>query len=231
MIIRWLQTALNLLVYFCAATLLSLVIILAYLWSTWQLDREKLIQMLAIAQGIDLFAAQKQAESEQEELVPEQLSYQDWVNKRATMFRDLELRRLALNNALAQLKLQQRQLAEEQTTNKQLIEDFEARLLALTQGAEAEGREEVRSMLEGMKPSQAKTQILKMLEDDEIDAVILLLSDMQQTKRAKILSEFKTDDENEKVAEVLRLIREGEPVASMADDARGKLQKPSPTGT
>ena len=231
MIARWLQTGTNLFLYFCVATLLSQAIILGYLWSTWQLDREKLLQMLAVAQGVDLFAAQEEAHLDAEEVPPEQPSYEDWKQQRATMFRDLELRELALDNALGRLTFEQRQLAESQNANRQLQADFEARMLALNEGAKAEGRQTVGRILESIKPKQAKEQVLDMLENDEINEVVVLLSAMTESKRAKILGEFKTPEENEKIAEVLRLIREGEPASSIAADALGTLQASQPTGS
>jgi hypothetical protein len=231
MIARWLQTAAHLFFYFCAATLLSQVIILGYLWSTWQLDREKIIQMLAVAQGIDLFAAQTEGQMDFEEVPPEQPSYEDWIDRRATMFRDLELRELALENALARLELDQRQLAEDQKAAEQLQADFEARLLAMKQGARAEGRQTVGRILETMKPKQAKEQILEMLDNDEMHEVVALLSEMTESKRAKILGEFETEEENQKISEVLRLIREGKPASSLADEALGQIESDQTAGT
>jgi flagellar motility protein MotE (MotC chaperone) len=223
MIMRWLKTVLNLIVYFCAATLLAQVVILTYLWSTWQLDRERVLQMLAIAQGIDLFAARDRHEGSQEEIAPEQLSYQGWIDQRSTMFRDLELREQALSNAVAHLRFQQQQQREEQQAHRQRVADFEARLLALEQRAESEGRETVGRILEAIKPKQAKEQLVEMLDNDETGEVVTILNDMMDSKRAKIIAEFKTPEENAKISEVLRLIREGEPVASLIQTTIGKL--------
>jgi hypothetical protein len=230
MIKRLLRTGVTLLVYFCAATLLAQVIIFAYLWSTWQLNREKVIQMLAIAQGIDLLGAQEDFESGQDTVPPEQLSYQDWIDQRATMFRDLELREQALNKALSRLKFGEQQLADDQRKNKQMIVDFEARLLALSEGAEAEGRQAISRILESLKPAQAKDLILRMLDNDEIDEVVVIIGEMAERKRASILGQFKTEPESEKISEVLRLLREGEPVDSTIGGALGQMSESNPTG-
>ena len=74
MIARWLKTAIGLFACFCIATLLAQIIILGYLGLSWQLDLEKTVQMLAIAQGIDLFAAQKEAQSDDEPVATEEPS-------------------------------------------------------------------------------------------------------------------------------------------------------------
>lgn len=228
MIGRLLQNGVNLFLCFCAATLLSQIIILGYVWNAWQMDRERVVRMLAVAQGID--TPPHDSKDPDKDVGPEETSYQDWLDRRASVFRDVELRETALQNALAGIKSQERQLADKQFTQRQIVDAFQTRLLELTQGAVATGRDEVRGMLEAMKAPQAKEQLLKMLDNDEIDEVVLLLSGMQQMKRAKILAEFKLPDEGEKVSEVLRLIRQGEPTAAMAADALGQLPGNNPPG-
>ncbi len=228
---RLLKNASGLFLYFCAATLLAQLIIVGYLGATWRLNREKVIQMLAIAQGIDLFAAREEAQSDEEEIPPEELSYQDWIDRRATMFRDVELREVALENALARLKTDQQQLAQDRKALELLQAGFQTELLALQQGAEVEGRQTVARILESIKPKQAKDQILEMLDNEELDEVVILLRDMTESKRAKIITEFKTPEENEKISEVLRLIRQGEPQSSMASQTLGPPQDQKPTGS
>ena len=231
MITRLLKNAVTLVLYFCAATLLAQLIIVGYLGATWKLNREKVIQMLAIAQGVDLFAAEEEARIDEEEIPPEEPSYQDWLDRRATMFRDVEVREEALEDALARLKSDQQQLAQKRDAHERLQATFQAQLLALKETAEGEGRQTVASILESIKPAQAKDQILQMLDNDEIEEVVILLKDMSDTKRAKIIAEFKTPEEGAKVAEVLRLIRQGEPQSSMVSQTLGQNQDDNPTGT
>ena len=51
---------------------------------------------------------------------------------------------------------------------------------------------------------------------------------MPVTKRAKIIAEFKTEDEAKMVAELLELIREGIPEAPLVDETKKQLgQQPS----
>jgi len=223
MISRMLNAARSLFVYFCLATLLAQAVILGYLWFTWKLDREKLILILAVAQGIDLSTAQQPGEGGLDEVSPEQVSFQEILDHRAAMARDLELRELALKDELDQMRLQQKQLAESQQKHKQLTGAFQARVLALKEGAEARGRETVRLTLESIKPKQAKEQLVQMLEDGKTDEVVLLLAEMSESKRAKILGEFKTPEENQELGDVLRLIGQGEPESSIAEESQQQL--------
>jgi len=231
MIARWLKTLTRLFACFCIATLFAQITILGYLGLSWQLDREKIVQMLAIGQGIDLFAAQKEAQSDEEEVAPEEPSYQDWIDRRATLFRDLELREQALDNAVARLNVERAQLANDQKTFVRIQEAFQTQLAASKAEAEGEGVETLGSILESIKPQQAKDQILDMLENDEMDKVVVLLNAMTGSKRAKIIAEFKSEAEGEKVSEILRRIGEGEPIASMAEETLGQLQPGNLPGT
>jgi len=229
MIARLLGTAANLFVYFCAATLIAEMIILGYVWSAWGLDRDRLTQLVAVARATDSSTTQEDAAG-LGQLSPEQPSYDQIVDRRALKSRDLELREMALKTALAELKSQQGQLVEALEQQRRRADEFDARLKDIQQGAEAEGRDIVRRTLESIKPSQAKEQLFAMLQNDETDEVVLLLSAMQDSKRAKIIAEFKTPEENQKLAEVLRLIREGEPVSSLAEEAAAPLEPDALTG-
>jgi len=227
MIARLVDTAANLLVYFCAATLVAELVVLAYLWSAWELDGQKLARIAAVARGIEL-PATASGDPAADGVAAEEVSYEEIIDRRARLFRDLELRELALKNAVDQLTFQQRELAEQQQKQRQFSQKFAAQLQALKEGAEAEGREVVRSTLQSLQPSQAKQQLVEMLDDDEMDEVVMLLAEMPASNRAKILAEFKTPDENDRLAEVLRRIRQGAPQASLADQAMNQLEAATP---
>lgn len=230
MIARVLNRATSLFLCFCAATLLAELIILGYLWSSWELGRGKIIQMLAIAQGVDL-AAEAEPLSDLDDVPPEEPSYRELIGARATMLRDLELRELALDNALARLSTERTQLAEDRKRVQQLHDDVQTQLAAWQQGAEAAGRETVGRILESIKPKQAKDLLLEMLDNDEINDVVVILSAMTESKRAKIITEFKTPDETKRIGDVLRLIREGEPASSATSEKLGQLSDDNLTGT
>ena len=173
----------------------------------------------------------KDAQSDEEEVAPEEPSYQDWIDRRATLFRDLELREQALDNAVARLNVERRQLADDQKTFVRIREAFQTQLAASKAEAEGQGIETLGSILESIKPQQAKDQILDMLENDEMDKVVVLLNAMTGSKRAKVIAEFKSETESKKVSEILRRIGEGEPVASAAEETLGQLQPGNLRGT
>jgi hypothetical protein len=233
MIARWLGAGLTLLVYFCTATLIAECLFAAWLRSAWHLDRARLAQVVAVLQGgaAPSAAAAAPAQAKPPEVPPEQPSYQEILDRRAVKVRDLELRELSLRSALDQFKVQKRQLADEDKRLQEQAAQFAAQVKSVKEGAEAAGREVVLRTLQTIKPKQAKEQLAQMLENHEDDQVVLLLSGLPETNRAKILAEFKTPDENKKLAEVLRLIRQGQPEASIADKAQQQFSQAKPSGS
>lgn len=223
---RLLGALATLLVYFCAATLIAAAAMGAYVWSAWKMDRPKVLRMLSIARGLEPAEPEPVEEGEEERKPPgggEQVSYEEILERRAVRLRDLELREQALASALDEVRFQQQEVASDRQREQQRMTQFAAELKALKEGSQAGGRELVRRTLETVKPRQAKEQLFEMLQNDEIDEVVMLLANMPETRRAKILAEFKTPEENRQLAEVLRRLREGVPESSLVD----KMQQPA----
>lgn len=225
---RLLQTAGAALSYFCVATVLTEIILAVAIASKWHLDRARVAQMLAIAGGADLLAVRAEAEKEPEQPPAEQPSYEQVLEARAAKMRNIELREQSLQAELTQLRLWQEKVADQQKRYAQLKESFDAALRAQSEGAEANGIDEVRRILEAVKPKQAKELLVQMLNDKKLDEVVVLLTAMPDARRAKIIGEFKTPEEAALVGEVLRRIGQGVPTAEIADDTLKQLSPPKP---
>jgi hypothetical protein len=229
MIGRLVRAVGTLLVVLALGTLIAEAVIVGYVWSKWQINDEKLRQMIAIAQGYDLVEMRDQAEREREGVSTEQPSLEQVVEARARKDRDLELREQALAQGVDQLRFDQRKHAEELAQFKQTRAAFDSQLAKLKDGEQQSGIEQNIVMIENMKPKQAKEQLLQMYDAKEIDAVVRLMAGMTASKRKKISAEFRTPEENEKLGEILRRIREGYPLAMVADETEKQLQKPLAT--
>ncbi|MCX7426550.1 MAG: hypothetical protein NTW96_13120 [Planctomycetia bacterium] len=219
----------TLLVALALGTLIAEAVMFAYVWSKWQINGEKVQQMVAIAQGYDLVEMRDQAERERKGVSTEQPSPEQVVEARAKKDRNLELREQALAQGIEQLRVDQRKHAEELASFKQTRAAFDAQLTKLKGGEQQSGIDQNIAMIENMKPKQAKEQLLQMYEKKEIDAVVRLMAGMAAAKRKKISAEFRTPEENEKLGEILRRIREGYPLAMVADETEKHLQKPLTT--
>jgi flagellar motility protein MotE (MotC chaperone) len=215
----------TMLVYACVGTVISQAIILAYLISAWKIDDQRWLSLIAAAQGIQPAPPEETQKKGAQEQTAEQPSLDQILDARAMKYRNLELREQELRSGLTQLQLDEKKLAAEKKSYKQLRDEFDTQLASMREGSAATGKEEVRSTLESLKPKQAKALVMEMINNKEIDDAVTLLSAMADAKRAKIFGEFKTDDEMEKLSEVLRRIREGLPAASVPENTRKQLEQ------
>jgi hypothetical protein len=229
MIGRLIRAAAMTFVAFCVGTLIAEAILFTYVWSKWEMNGEKARQMLAVAQGYDLVAMRDHAALEQETTSVEQPSLAQIIEARAMKSRNLELREQALGQAMARLRLDQKKQAENVARFDETQKTFETRLASMTQTEKLSGFEQNIAILQNMNAKQAKEQLLRMYDSKEIDAVVRLMAGMAPSKRKKISNEFHTPEENEKLAEILRRIREGYPLAAMAGEAQQELQQPNKT--
>ena len=225
MIKRLLGAVGTMFVYACVGTIISQAIILTYLISTWKIDNQRWLSVMAAAQGIQPAEGAVTQTKGAEEKAAEQPSLDQILETRALKYRNLELREQELKNSLFQFQLEQTKLADDKKSYKQLRDEFDAQLLSMREGSVASGKDEVRNTLENLKPKQAKALILEMLNKKEIDDVVTLLSPMPDAKRAKIFGEFKTDEEMENLSEVLRRIRVGSPTANVPENTRKQLEQ------
>ncbi|MBX3414583.1 MAG: hypothetical protein KF708_17990 [Pirellulales bacterium] len=217
-----LRALVALFVYSCVATVLSLAIILGYLMATQQLDEGKISQISAVLQGIDLAKLAAPPSPEAVDASQEQASYEAVVNARAVKLRDIELRLISLRQGLGRLDADRMALTAEKSRLDRERTTFDERLAELQNSATSEGENDVRSILESVKPKQAKELILKMVDSGEMQAVVNMLSQMPVTKQAKIVAEFRTPEETEKLQAILRQIQLGEPLASLVDETRNQ---------
>ncbi len=223
MIGRLLRGSWAMLLYFALGTLVAEAIMLGYVSFTGRLTQEKLTELVAVLNRSGPAEAKAEGVSVPEEPPSEQPSFEQILEARSVKDKNLHLRELALANGLTQLKTELRKLSEDQKRFTQQRTEYASKLDALAKGAKTGGRDEVRRILEALKPKQAKEIVLGMLENSEEDEVVVLLSGMTDTKRAKILGEFKTPEETKKIEDVLRRIRQGVPGASLAEKAKGQL--------
>jgi hypothetical protein len=211
-------------VYFCIGQTLALLVLFGAFVAKGHLTHDKLLQIAAVVQSVDLRDLQHSIDDARARARLPQPSLQELAEARALKSRDLELREQELRNQLNLIRQEQGKLVAEADRYQRVQTDFEQRLKNLREGAVATNLENARLILENMKAKQAKEQIERMLAEGEMKQAVMLLSAMPIEKRAKIVTEFKTDKESEELAEMLRLIRAGEPEVTLIDETRNNLR-------
>jgi len=211
--------------YLCIATVLAAAILIGFGLSSGKLSGAKLVQLRAVLQDNSTPRGEIAALS----LDAEQPSYDDILEKRAIDLRQIELREEIVRQNVNLVQSERAEMTAERQAFDNRKKAFDEQLLAMQNTAVVEGEENVRQTIEGIKALQAKDQIMRMLASGEMENVVSLLAAMPMNKRAKIVAEFKTPDESAKLAEILKLMGQGAPVAPVIEDALRPLNADSPT--
>jgi uncharacterized protein YihD (DUF1040 family) len=135
------------------------------------------------------------------------------------------LREKQLRNNLVEVQTEEVKVADELHRIKRLESGFDEKMKRITDDATSEGMNALGEKIGSMKPKLAKEMLVKMLDDKRIDDVVVLLKQLDNKKSAKIIAEFKTDDEKDMLSEVLRRIREGDPVIEAVEKAQAKAEQ------
>ncbi len=213
----------------CVATVIAAVVLIAFYARSWKVDHDRFVQAVAILQG-------KSPESllppppPKKESDSEQPAYDQFLAAQGLKARDLEQRELTVRANIQQFQEELNKIVEERKRVQSVRDDLQAKLDDLNTSAAAAGTENVLQTLQTVKPKQAKDLLQLRLDKGDIDVVVKLLTNMSDSKRSKIIAEFKTKTEMEQIGEVLDRIRQGQPTAEMVDETGKKLQPPRGPG-
>jgi hypothetical protein len=219
----------SLLAAVCVATVISAATLIAFYGQSWKVNHERFMQALSILQG-------KSPES----LLPppppkkntdgEQPAYEQVLAAQKLKALDLEQRELTVRANLQQFQEELDKIAEEKKRVQAIRDDLQAELENQNSGIKTAGTQNVLQTLQSLKPKQAKELLKMKLDKGDTDVVVTLLAGMTDSKRAKIIAEFKTATEMEQIGEVLNRIRQGQPTAEMLNATGKKLQSPNGQG-
>jgi len=216
---------------FCIATVLAQVAGLGVLWAKGHLSEEKRFNFLAALYGVDQQSLKEELEKKNQPVDSEQAAFDMVLQQRVKESLNLQLRETALEKGLLGLNTLETQLRIEKTRYAQLKKSFDTKLAELEESLQDEAILEVQRTLEAIPPKQAKDQILRMLAEDKVSGdkkgmtdVVRILKAMALDKRRKVLSEFKANEEPEKLHDILLQIRLGEPDVSLMRATREELK-------
>lgn len=209
----------------CFATVVSLAIIVGYAVSKGYVTNGKLEQIAAIAHGVEMVTKQEAERMAKSQVKAEKPSLEGIEMRRAALAANMELRENTVRDMVNEFKKLQRALEEEKDRFGQVVSAYKTGLEEERRKAVAEGRRQFQTIVESMKPKQAKEQLLLKFKEDKIDVVVETMKNMEETKRAKVLTEFKTPEDQEILAKILEHIRN--PAVNMADDTLKKFEAPN----
>ena len=229
MIGKLMGVMLSLIAAVCVATVIAATALIGFYANSWKVTGERFVQAVAILQG-------KSPESllppppPKRENDSDQPAYDQILAAQSLKARDLEQREMTLRTNITQFQEELNKIVEEKKRVQLVRDDLQAKLDEMSNSASTAGTENVLQTLQTLKPKQAKELLTQRLEKGDSDVVVKLLASMSDSKRAKIIAEFKSAAEMEQIGEVLNRLRLGQPTAGMVDDSGKKLQPPKGPG-
>jgi hypothetical protein len=201
--------------YVATATVITLALGLGYLWHSDRIDDDKLFRAIALVQGVDLEQIAAEQAGAEGEVPPEEPSVDDVVGQQQVLDRNYEVKLLSLQRGRQEFDFRLQELRTQTQRFDRLARDWEAKLKEQDELTTQENLAKVISDLEQVKPATAKDLLMRWIQEDRMNDVILLLSRMSETKKGKILKAFTTPEELDKLHEIHRL---------MIDDNQGKQE-------
>ncbi|MBM4087931.1 MAG: hypothetical protein FJ276_00660 [Planctomycetes bacterium] len=215
-------------VYFCVATVLAQVALIATLWLKGALDESRWYRVLAALHGIDVVTLQAQLVANEKSPMAEQPAHAAKREAQTLKSLDLDLREMAIDKGLSDLLTLQTTVQTDQTRFQEITRSYDLQLQKQAEDEQSAAMLELQRTLEALKPAQTKEQLVKMWEDEARDDVAAVLTKMNVDKRKRVLAEFKQGADADLLAEILKMIRSGEPVASQIQatlDTLGQINR------
>ncbi len=208
--------------YLAASLFLAQVILLSYLAYAWQINKNKLNQMIAIAQGFDLFQSEEILRRQVEAKV-QQMSYDEVLRMRAERGLREDYDKSKVGQAENILLAEVRQQEDRKKQFDEVVLNFEKRIADLEEQAKSRGFTELVAMFEALDPELARKHVLIMIKDKQVERVVLLLRAMDETRRKKLLNVLREDEDIEEIADIFRRVGDGEPESLITDEAKQQL--------
>ena len=213
------QFMLRLFSAFCIATVLAQATILTMSATKGNINGTTLTKTIALLNGIDISGDQMRKQYDEWKKAPVP-SYEDVVKQRAMEDRDLVLRSEIIQQSIQQMNAMRESLQRDEQDFDRRKDAFYELLDKEKAKVEDEGLAETKRILSELSPEQAKVQLQKMIEAKDSTIVVAIVKGMQPDKRKKILGEFTSTGEDDQLYQIIKQIQEGEPTASLIDQAR-----------
>ncbi len=214
--------------YVSTGTVLALLIGVGYLWQSDVLSDDKMFRMAAVFHDVDWDAITAEQSPAEQKIPTEEISINEVDRMREVKLRNYEVKQNALKMAREEFDYSFRQISEATARFDKHAKEIENRLQQQGELSTKENMTAVVNHLQVIKPKEAKELLFMFLEEQggEKD-VILLLKAMQNSKRKKVLQQFKTPDELEKLHRIQRLMLAGYPEKQVIDAMLEQVRLPN----
>jgi hypothetical protein len=199
---RLIQMLFGLIAYVCVATVITTALGVGYLWQTDQLNDEKVFRMVALLQDVELQQPVESQERSGDEMPPEEIALEDVVRHQQLQARNFEVKLLALQRGRQEYDHRLQELKVQTDRYDRLAQEWQNRLRQQDELASQENLAKVVSQLEQVTADQGKALMMLWIDEGRMDDAILLMNKMSENKLAKILKEFESPEELDKLHEI-----------------------------
>lgn len=218
-----LDLLLGLIAYVCVATVITLALVIGYLWKNDQLNNDKLFRLMAVMQDVDLQKMAAVDKKADKEVPPAEQSLNQVLHHQQVLDRNYEVKQLALQRGKQEYDASYQQLVEQTARYDRIAQDWQSRLKQEQELATQQNIAKVVNQLEQVSPDVGKQQLMLWIEEKKMDDAILLMSRMSENKLAKILKTFESEEELKQLHEIHERILTSGNENSKLEKALGEL--------
>jgi hypothetical protein len=215
--------------YVATATVITMALGVGYLWKSEKLTDEKMFRMVALLQGVDLQQIADEQKSAESEVPPEEPSLDTVADQQHVLDRNHEVKMLSLQRGRTEFDARMLELKTQSERFDRMASEWENRLRQQGELTTQENITKVITDLEQVKPVTAKDLLMRWIEEDRMQDVILLLGRMSDSKKAKILKSFTTPEELDKLHEIHRLMMDSSESKQQLEQAQDELNSLKPS--
>ena len=212
--------------YLCVATVITLVAGYGYLRQTQVLDDQRMFRIVSMLHGIDLDEVAEEYENSNEEVPPEEPSFDQQQQQLQVASLHLQAKQDEVEKEIDEFDSRFKRLGIRMGRFNKLHDEVETFLKQRREDALESGIMAVRSQTKKLDPKkQAKPLLIKRIKAGEMDDVILILNGMSPKDRDAILRTFTSEEELNMLYDLHQQMLAGDPEKSFIDGKLDELQR------
>jgi hypothetical protein len=215
--------------YFCVATVITLGLIVGYLWRTDLLNQQKAFRIVALLQDVDLEQLAEAQDKTGDDVPPEEPSMDDMLRHQQIQDRNFEVKQLALQRGRHEYDHRLQLLKEQTDRYDRLATEWQSRWKKEQELTTQENLAKVVAQIEQLRADNGKAMLVRWIDEGRMDDAILLMSKMSENKLGRILKTFETEEELNKLHEVHQRIISSGSANSQLEKALGEMKAAEPT--
>lgn len=212
--------------YLSTATVITGVLGLTYLWGSNRLDDEKVFRMVALLHDVDIGKIANETGEAAGEMPDEEPSPEDVEWRRQVLARNHELKLEALKRGKLNFDASWNTLVTDMDRFHDIAAKLEQSLQEQGKLSSKRSLQQVVSYLEQMRPAKAKDELLNIFEEENgTQNVIKIIGSMNTSKLKKIVQQFQTEPEQEKLHLIFQELLNGGAQRAVFQNALEELHR------